>query len=82
VTVGSHDHPDLEANLEELATAVLGPRRSEFVGGGRYEENGLVHKVDQLLMNGLKVKFGWKIWTAIIAALGGLGVQLIQTLGD
>lgn len=79
-----HDHPDLEDNLEELAAAVLGPQRSEFAGGGRYEDEGLVHKVDLLLERTERqtIKLPWQLWTAIIGALGALAVQLVATFGQ
>lgn len=84
-----HSHPELESNIEEVAAAVLGPRKSEFAGGGRYEDDGLVHKVEtivdtqqtilnQLQNGGIKIKFPWQVWAAIITALSGLAVQLIQ----
>jgi hypothetical protein len=82
VDVPGHEHPDIEANIEELATAVMGPQKSEFAGGGRYSEDGLAFKVDQLLNQGIKVKLPWQLWTAIVGALGGLGVQLIATFGN
>jgi hypothetical protein len=38
----------LEDRFEELATVILGPRRTDFMGGGRVEEDGLAHKVDEV----------------------------------
>ena len=46
--VEPHQHPDLDNNIEEVAEAVLGPRKSELRGGGRYEAQGLLAKVEEL----------------------------------
>lgn len=76
----------VEENVEELAAAVVGPKVSEFRGGGRAEEEGLIAKVDELIRTlnngGIKIRLPVAVWVAIIAALGGLLVQLIATLGS
>jgi hypothetical protein len=91
MTVDPHEHPELDNNIEEVAAAVLGPRKSEFAGGGRYDEAGLIYKVAEtsevtteilrkLNNGGIKIKLPVSVWVAIIAALGGLGVQLIDSI--
>ena len=76
----------VEKNVEELAIAVVGPKVSDFRGGGRAEEEGLIAKVDELIRTlnngGIKIRLPIPVWVAIIAALGGLVVQLIATLGS
>lgn len=89
----AHTHYDLEAQLEELAAAVMGPKKSEFAGGGRHDNQGLVHKVEDLYrtteailnkMNngGIRIQLPPSVWVAIITAVGGLLVQLVVTLGE
>lgn len=100
-----HQHPDLDNNIEEVASAVLGPRKSEFAGGGRYDESGLVHKVEELgdtaealkksvadntnvtneilrkLNNGgIRIRLHPLVWAAIVTALGGLVLQVIDAI--
>lgn len=56
--------------VELLADAVLGERRSEFEGGGRKTENGLVSQVDYLVereRNGGRLKVSGSVLTAIAA---------------
>jgi hypothetical protein len=79
MTVPEHPHPELEEHIEELATAVMGPLKSEFAGGGRYTSEGLVHKVDQIITSGIRIRLPWQLGAAIITAVGGLTVQLIAT---
>ena|SRR5690606_2824688 len=38
----------VESGVEELATALLGPQRSQLVGGGREEEEGALHRLEAL----------------------------------
>lgn len=83
-----HDHPELDDSIEELASAVLGPRKSEFAGGGRYEEEGLMHQVEEIntrLSNGgLRVKLTPGQWgtlvvltAAVIASLLGIDLNVV-----
>lgn len=38
----------VEAGVEELATALLGPQRSRLAGGGRDEESGALRRLEAL----------------------------------
>lgn len=60
----NHSHPDLEANVEELATALLGPMKSKLKGNGRDEEQGLVWKVNE---GRLRMELPtWTKWVAFL----------------
>lgn len=80
-----HRHPDLEYNIEELAGALLGPPRSALAGGGREESEGLAYQVKdinrKLSNGGIRIKLPWGVWAAVIAAVSGIVIQLIATLG-
>lgn len=91
MTVDPHEHPELDNNIEEVAAAVLGPRKSEFAGGGRYEEDGLVYKAarnvettDEILRKlnngGLKIKIPVAIWVAIIGLVSAVIVAVIDNV--
>lgn len=75
MTIPDHNHLELETQVEELATAVMGPKQSTFAGGGRREEDGLVHKVEILVDklsstgNGVRVSLPAGAWVAIIVAI-------------
>lgn len=57
--------------IEELTSAVMGPRRTELEGGGRHKDQGLVHKVER---NGRRLeRIEAKVYN-------GLDVTVKQTL--
>lgn len=91
MTVDPHEHPELDNNIEEVAAAVLGPRKSEFAGGGRYEEAGLVHKVAdnaittteilrKLNNGGIRIKVPIPIWVAIIGLVTAVVVAVVDAV--
>jgi hypothetical protein len=86
----SHDE------IEALAEAILGERRSEILGGGREEKGSLKEKIsknsemitsiyDDSQNGGIKSKLGKGVVTLLVAmimALGTLGASLIQHRQD
>lgn len=73
----NHSHPEMEANIEELATALLGPMRSQLAGNGRDEEQGLIWKVNE---GQLKLALPtWTKWAAfgLIVVNIGSGIKSI-----
>jgi len=67
-----------ETDIEELASALLGPKRSMLQGGGRESPKGLVHKVEVMwgmTQNGgvpakLRMSDRVAIYVALISAVG------------
>ena len=75
----------LHGEIEELAAAVLGPRQSEFAGGGRKEEEGLAWQWNHFTTNGgIPAKLDAKTWAGLIALIittvGSIAVNLIEHL--
>lgn len=75
----------LEAEIEELATAMLGPRRSELAGGGRDVTQGFDWQWRHFTTNGgVPAKWDSKTWAAIITVIvttiGSIIVNLIEHL--
>lgn len=70
----THSHPEMEANIEQLATALLGPMKSKLHGNGRDEEQGLVWKVNE---GHLKLTLPlWSKWAAFFLIVVNIGVGL------
>jgi hypothetical protein len=89
--VDPHEHPELDNNIEEVAAAVLGPRKSEFAGGGRYDEAGLVYKVQEnsvvtteilrkLNNGGIKIKLPVAVWVALIGLVSAVVVAVVDAV--
>lgn len=79
----------MKHDIEEIASALLGPRRTAFAGGGRDSEVGAlmrIHKMEDRLDKLESVehiyRFGAKEWATILVALittiGTLIVTLLQ----
>lgn len=87
--IADHQHPE----IEELATHVIGPRRSELAGGGRDTSQGFEGrlrdlekgqgKIRDLLSNGVvKTRLGYRdrIYVALIGGGALLGSALIAAV--
>ena len=87
----TYDGPDrreedqMQADIEELAVGLLGPKRTDLQGGGRRKEVGIVHRVGVLeegqvriehtLTNGLEIRLLTREKVALyVAAIGAVGV--------
>src|SRR3970282_412583 len=67
------DHPQIaekvnviEAGLEDIATVIVGPKRSEFLGGGGGEKKALIRQ------GKIQIRTPWRVWAAIITAIGAV----------
>lgn len=73
----------LHDEIEELAAAVLGPRRTDLAGGGRNEDEGLVGQWKHFTTNGgvpakLGVKEKGAIYVAVVIGVANVLVQVIE----
>ena len=84
VTVDSTLIRRMASDFEELATAVMGPKRTILEGGGRHEEEGLVaqmREVREWQRNGtMKLKLTGRDWAGIvIAIIGAVSAIIVGT---
>lgn len=88
----NHVHSQLETSVAQIIDILEGPEVAQPFGQPAIRNDGLVDSVAALhrgqddikrtLGNGgIKVRLPWAVWVAIIGALGGLVVALIETLG-
>ena len=79
--ISTHKHPE----IDELADAVVGPRRSPLAGGGRDVEKGVVSRLERMethLHNGVKWRVPWALWVALVAGFATVLAAVIESNGS